>query len=150
MTFDPAVVSYREMLDVFFATHDPTTLNRQGNDVGTQYRSAIFYHSPEQKRVAEEAIAELSAAAHLATGPIVTEVDAARRLLPGRGVPPGLLPQQPEQGYCQAVVAPEGGQVPQALRRPAQGLTLQSPGWCGRGPFFPHYLFMATVLRSFS
>ena len=63
VTFDPAVVSYRELLEVFFAIHDPTTLNRQGADVGTQYRSAIFYHSPEQKKVAEEVIAELNGGA---------------------------------------------------------------------------------------
>src|SRR5580700_426840 len=61
VTFDPAVVSFRDILDVFFATHDPTTRNRQGPDVGTQYRSAIFYHTPEQKRIAEERIAELNA-----------------------------------------------------------------------------------------
>src|SRR5215469_15368193 len=59
ITFDPAVISFREILDVFFATHDPTTLNRQGADVGTQYRSAIFYHTPEQQRVAEERITDL-------------------------------------------------------------------------------------------
>src|SRR5947209_14082343 len=62
VTFDPAVLPYRDVLEVFFALHDPTTLNRQGGDVGTQYRSAIFYHSPEQKRVAEQTISELSAA----------------------------------------------------------------------------------------
>src|ERR1700675_4886386 len=62
VTFDPSVTTLREILDVFFAIHDPTTLNRQGNDVGTQYRSAIFYHSPEQKAVAEKLIAELTAA----------------------------------------------------------------------------------------
>src|SRR5207253_3391480 len=61
VTFDPAVITFREILDVFFATHDPTTLNRQGPDVGTQYRSAVFYHSPEQTRIAEERIAELNA-----------------------------------------------------------------------------------------
>src|SRR3712207_1688673 len=73
VTFDPEVVSYREILEVFFTIHDPTTLNRQGADVGTQYRSAIFYHDEEQKRVAEEVIAELEAR-HLWADPIVTEV----------------------------------------------------------------------------
>src|SRR5438105_2926564 len=62
VTFDPSVISYREVLEVFFGTHDPTTLNRQGMDVGTQYRSAIFYHSPDQQKVAEQTIAELNAA----------------------------------------------------------------------------------------
>src|SRR3954454_9004636 len=76
VTFDPAVVSYSDILDVFFAIHDPTTLNRQGNDVGTQYRSAIFYHSAEQKQAAEAKIADLSAAG-LFDRPIVTEVTAA-------------------------------------------------------------------------
>src|SRR4051794_40153549 len=73
VTFDPAVVSFEDILNVFFAIHDPTTLNRQGNDVGTQYRSAIYYHSPEQKRVAEAKIAELTAA-QLFDAPIVTEI----------------------------------------------------------------------------
>src|SRR5262249_51265113 len=73
VAFDPRMISYREILEVFFATHDPTTLNRQGADVGTQYRSAIFYHSPEQKETAEKTIAELNAA-NLWGRPIVTEV----------------------------------------------------------------------------
>jgi peptide-methionine (S)-S-oxide reductase len=76
LTFDPEVVSYRDLLAVFFVIHDPTTLNRQGNDVGTQYRSAIFYHSDEQKRDAEEVIRDL-AAQKLFSAPIVTEVAPA-------------------------------------------------------------------------
>ena len=78
VTFDPDVVSYRDLLGVFFAIHDPTTLNRQGNDVGTQYRSAIFYHSDEQKRDAEEVIRNLTAE-KLFSAPIVTEVAPASR-----------------------------------------------------------------------
>src|SRR5690606_6069432 len=73
VTFDPQVISYREILEVFFTLHDPTTLNRQGNDIGPQYRSVIFYHSPEQKAIAEAVIAELDAAG-LWPNPIVTEV----------------------------------------------------------------------------
>jgi peptide-methionine (S)-S-oxide reductase len=73
VTFDPAVVSYRDLLAVFFTIHDPTTLNRQGNDVGTQYRSAIFFHSPEQRTAADEVIAKISAQG-LWSDPIVTEV----------------------------------------------------------------------------
>src|SRR5437762_7787812 len=73
ITFDPQVVSFSDLLDVFFTIHDPTTLNRQGNDIGTQYRSAIFYHSPEQKATAEKVIARLNAE-HLWNAPIVTEV----------------------------------------------------------------------------
>src|SRR3954466_16121814 len=78
VTFDPSVVSYREILEVFFATHDPTTLNRQGADVGTQYRSAVYYHTPEQKRVAEEVIAELTRE-DVWGRPIVTEVAPLER-----------------------------------------------------------------------
>jgi peptide-methionine (S)-S-oxide reductase len=76
VTFDPAIVSYREILEVFFTIHDPTTLNRQGNDIGTQYRSAIFHHSPEQERVAREVIASLTTG-NLWRDPIVTEVAPA-------------------------------------------------------------------------
>src|SRR3712207_3374486 len=73
VTYDPRAIAYRDLLEVFFTIHDPTTLNRQGADVGTQYRSAIFYQTPEQKRVAEEVITELNAA-HVWDAPIVTEV----------------------------------------------------------------------------
>ena len=78
VTFDPAELEYRDLLSVFFAIHDPTTLNRQGNDAGTQYRSAIFYHSEEQKRAAEEVIGQLTAE-KLFGRPIVTEVTPASR-----------------------------------------------------------------------
>src|SRR5437764_14410356 len=81
VTFDPRVVSFREILEIFFAIHDPTTLNRQGADVGTQYRSAIFYHSPEQKAAAEEVIASLTAAG-LWDAPVVTEVVPAPEFYP--------------------------------------------------------------------
>ena len=76
ITFDPATISFRELLEVFFATHDPTTLNRQGADVGTQYRSAVFYTSDEQKRVAEEVVRELTTAQTFAS-PIVTQLESA-------------------------------------------------------------------------
>ena len=81
VTFDPSVVSFREILEVFFDIHDPTTLNRQGADVGTQYRSAIFYHSPEQKAAAEQMIRELEDA-HTWARPIVTEVTPFTRFYP--------------------------------------------------------------------
>jgi peptide-methionine (S)-S-oxide reductase len=106
VTFDPAVLSYRDLLDVFFATHDPTTLNRQGPDVGTQYRSAIFYHTPEQKQVAEARIAELNAEG-IWDAPIVTEVVPLRRFYPGEVYHQGYFRSHPTQPYCQAVVAPK-------------------------------------------
>jgi peptide-methionine (S)-S-oxide reductase len=106
VTFDPAVVSFCDILDVFFATHDPTTLNRQGPDVGTQYRSAIFYHSPEQKRVAEERIAELNAAG-IWDRPIVTEVIPSQAFYPAEDYHQGYYRGHPYQGYCQAIVSPK-------------------------------------------
>lgn len=104
--FDPAVVSYREVLDVFFGTHDPTTLNRQGPDAGTQYRSAIFYHSPEQKRVAEERIAELNGAG-IWDRPIVTQVVSLQTFYPAEDYHQGYFRAHPGQPYCQAVVSPK-------------------------------------------
>jgi peptide-methionine (S)-S-oxide reductase len=106
VTFDPAVVSFRDVLDVFFGTHDPTTLNRQGPDVGTQYRSAIFYQSPEQKRVAEERIAELNAAG-IWDAPIITEVVPLQAFYPAEGYHQGYFQANPRQPYCQAVVGPK-------------------------------------------
>jgi peptide-methionine (S)-S-oxide reductase len=106
VTFDPAVVSYREILDVFFATHDPTTLNRQGNDVGTQYRSVIFYHSAEQKRTAEEKVAQLTAD-EVFEGPIVTEVAPLDRFYKAEGYHQGYFRTNPAQPYCQFVVSPK-------------------------------------------
>ena len=104
--FDPAVISYRDILDVFFATHDPTTLNRQGPDVGTQYRSAIFYHTPEQKQVAEKAIAELIADG-IWDRPIITEVAALTAFYPAEDYHQGYFRGHPGQGYCQAIISPK-------------------------------------------
>ena len=106
VTYDPAVVSFADLLDVFFTIHDPTTLNRQGNDVGTQYRSAIFYHTPEQKQAAEAKIAELTAA-QLFDRPIVTEVAAAGPFYRAEDYHQGYFRAHPEQGYCTFVVAPK-------------------------------------------
>jgi peptide-methionine (S)-S-oxide reductase len=106
VTFDPALVSLREVLDVFFAIHDPTTLNRQGADVGTQYRSAIFYHSPAQQHVAEQTIAELNAA-KIWERPIVTDVVPLKTFFPAEDYHQGYFRNHPGQGYCQAVVAPK-------------------------------------------
>jgi peptide-methionine (S)-S-oxide reductase len=106
LTLDPQVISYREILQVFFAIHDPTTLNRQGADVGTQYRSAIFYHSAEQKATAEQVIAELSAE-KLWPAPIVTQVVPFETLYPAEDYHQEYFARNPEQGYCQIVVAPK-------------------------------------------
>jgi len=106
ITFDPAIVSFRELLEVFFVIHDPTTLNRQGNDAGTQYRSAIFYHSPEQKAVAEEVISNLNAA-KLWSGPIVTEVTPASTFYVAEDYHQEYFARNPAQPYCMFVVAPK-------------------------------------------
>ena len=106
VTFDPAVVSFSDILNVFFAIHDPTTLNRQGNDVGTQYRSAIFYHSPEQEQAAKAKIAELTAA-QLFDRPIVTEVTAAGPFYKAEDYHQGYFQANPGQPYCQYVVSPK-------------------------------------------
>ncbi len=106
VTFDPAVVSFRELLEVFFVIHDPTTLNRQGNDAGTQYRSAIFYHTPQQKADAESVIARLGAA-KLWNGPIVTELAPAAAFYMAEGYHQEYFARNPYQPYCQAVVAPK-------------------------------------------
>ncbi|HXV10602.1 MAG TPA: peptide-methionine (S)-S-oxide reductase MsrA [Burkholderiales bacterium] len=106
ITFDPAVISFKELLEVFFVIHDPTTMNRQGNDVGTQYRSAIFFHSPEQKAVAEETIARLNAE-KLWNGPIVTEVVPASTLYVAEDYHQEYFARNPAQPYCMFVVAPK-------------------------------------------
>jgi peptide-methionine (S)-S-oxide reductase len=106
VTFDPTVVSFKEILDVFFVIHDPTTLNRQGNDVGTQYRSAIFYHSAEQKSSAEQVIANLNAAG-IHDDPIVTEVVAASRFYVAENYHQEYFRRNPAQPYCAYVVRPK-------------------------------------------
>lgn len=106
LTFDPDVVSFKELLNVFFTIHDPTTLNRQGADVGTQYRSAIFYHSPEQKATAEQVIAEINAQ-KLWNAPIVTEVTPTETFYPAEDYHQEYFVNHPNQGYCQIVIAPK-------------------------------------------
>jgi len=104
ITFDPGAVSFRELLEVFFVIHDPTTLNRQGNDAGTQYRSAIFFHSAEQKRVAEEVIAELTKRG-IYDDPIVTEITPATTFWMGEAYHQEYFARNPAQPYCMWVVA---------------------------------------------
>lgn len=104
LTFDPNVVSYRDILEVFFTIHDPTTLNRQGNDSGTQYRSVIYYHTPEQEATARQVIAAM---AHVWDAPIVTELSPATTYYPAEGYHQNYFRQNPYQGYCAFVVAPK-------------------------------------------
>lgn len=104
VTFDPEIVSYREILEIFFTIHDPTTPNRQGNDVGTQYRSAIYYHSPEQQDTAKHVIAEM---ANVWDAPIVTELSPAGPYYKAEEYHQNYFRQHPLQGYCAFVVAPK-------------------------------------------
>lgn len=106
VTFDSDVVSFREILQVFFTIHDPTTLNRQGADVGTQYRSAIFYHTPEQQEIAEEVITEIEAE-KIWDNPIVTEVTALDVFYPAEDYHQEYYENNPNQGYCMVVIAPK-------------------------------------------
>jgi peptide-methionine (S)-S-oxide reductase len=106
VTFDPTQISYRDLLEVFFTIHDPTTLNRQGADVGTQYRSAIFYHSPEQKAIAEQVIGELNAE-KIWNRPIVTELTPFTSFYPAEDYHQEYFTNNPFQPYCQIVIAPK-------------------------------------------
>jgi peptide-methionine (S)-S-oxide reductase len=106
IAYDPNVISYRDLLDVFFTVHDPTTEDRQGADVGPQYRSIILYHSPEQKAAAEQAIAELDAKRVWHT-PIVTEVVPLETFYPAEAYHQDYFEQNPRQRYCQIVIAPK-------------------------------------------
>lgn len=115
VTFDPQVVSFREILEVFFTVHDPTTLNRQGADVGTQYRSVIFYHDEEQRRVAEEVIREMDAE-KLWDRPIVTEVAPFETFYEAEDYHQEYFRLNGSQPYCRAVVAPKVAKFRQYYR----------------------------------
>ena len=104
VTFDPSLLSYREILDVFFTIHDPTTLNRQGNDRGTQYRSVIFYHSEDQKIIALES---KIAAQALWESPIVTEISLLENFYPAESYHQNYFKDNPNQPYCSIVIAPK-------------------------------------------
>jgi len=106
ITFDPHVVSFKELLEVFFTIHDPTTPNRQGGDIGTQYRSAIFYHSPEQRETAAQVIAELDAA-RVWNAPIVTEVSPLPDYYPAEKYHQEYFQNNASQPYCRAVIEPK-------------------------------------------
>jgi peptide-methionine (S)-S-oxide reductase len=102
--FDPAQISLREVLEIFFVVHDPTTLNRQGNDVGTQYRSGIYVHTPEQERIAREVVAEVNAKVG---GRVVTEIEPERDYWRAEDYHQHYFANHPGQGYCAFVVAPK-------------------------------------------
>lgn len=123
ISFDPAVISFRELLEVFFAIHDPTTLNRQGADVGPQYRSAIFYHTDEQRAIAEGAIADLEAAG-VWDAPIVTEVTPLTTFYAAEDYHQEYYVRNPNQGYCRMVIAPKVAKLRkhylERLKDPAQ------------------------------
>jgi peptide-methionine (S)-S-oxide reductase len=106
LTFDPDQISFQEILEVFFTIHDPTTLNRQGADVGTQYRSAIFYHSEEQQQIAEQVIADLEKQ-KIWGDPIVTQVAPFEVFYPAEDYHQEYFANNPYQPYCQMVVAPK-------------------------------------------
>ncbi len=111
--FDPSIVSLRQLLQVFFAIHDPTTLNRQGNDVGTQYRSGIYTHSAEQSEVAREVLAEAQAAWE---GRVVTELQPLATYTPAEAYHQRYFENHPDAGYCAFVVAPKVAKFQQAFR----------------------------------
>ena len=106
ITYDPKVISYADLLEAFFRSHDPTSLNRQGNDVGTQYRSVIYYYNDSQKTLAETAKAELDKSGAYAK-PIVTEITKAPTFYPAEDYHQNYFANNPDQGYCAFVIAPK-------------------------------------------
>jgi len=106
ITYDPQIVTFRDLLDIFFTIHDPTTPNRQGADIGTQYRSAIFYHTPEQRADAEAAVAAYNAAG-IWNAPIVTEIAPLEAFYPAEAYHQEYFVRNPAAGYCRAVIAPK-------------------------------------------
>jgi len=106
ITFDPKIISFAEILEVFFATHDPTTLNRQGNDIGTQYRSVIFYHNEEQKKIAEKVLSLLEKD-KVYDNPVVTEITPFSNFYLAEDYHNNYFEQNPAQPYCQFVIAPK-------------------------------------------
>ncbi len=120
LVFDPALISLREVLEIFFVIHDPTTLNRQGNDVGTQYRSGIYTSNPEQQAVAQGVIAEM-AASGVYRQPIVTEVLPLANYSPAEDYHQDFFARNPGQGYCVAVAAPKVAKFRKTFARLARG-----------------------------
>ena len=116
LVYDPAQISTRELLEIFFVIHDPTTLNRQGNDVGTQYRSGIYFTTPEQQQVAQALIAELNAAQAFGR-PLVTEVEPLANYSAAEDYHQDFFERNPYQGYCMAVAAPKVAKFRQTFAR---------------------------------
>lgn len=115
LTYDPAIISYVELLEIFFKTHDPTTLNRQGADVGTQYRSAVFFHTEEQRKLAEEIIVALDKE-KIWKNPIVTEVTAFSNFYPAEEYHQEYFDNNSGQGYCRMVIQPKVEKFEQVFR----------------------------------
>ena len=127
ITFDPQLISFKELLQLFFTVHDPTTLNRQGPDVGTQYRSAIFYHTPAQKATAEQVIKEMTAA-QIWPSPIVTEVTPFSAFYKAEDYHQEYFKFNGEQPYCRAVVAPKVAKFRKQFRERLKGTQSVSLG----------------------
>jgi peptide-methionine (S)-S-oxide reductase len=106
ITFDPRVISFEKLLEIFFTIHDPTTLNRQGHDVGTQYRSIILYHSPEQRAIAERTVERLTKE-RIWDAPIVTQIEPLTAFYPAEEYHQDYFARNPGQPYCQVVIAPK-------------------------------------------
>ncbi|MBK5205223.1 MAG: peptide-methionine (S)-S-oxide reductase MsrA [Polaromonas sp.] len=120
LVYDPAQISTREVLEIFFVIHDPTTLNRQGNDAGTQYRSGLYFSSPEQESVAREVIAEMTASG-VYSRPIVTEVVPVSHYWPAEDYHQDFFERNPGQGYCMAVAAPKVAKFRKTFARLQKG-----------------------------
>ena len=116
ITFDPNVISFKEVLQIFFSTHDPTTLNRQGPDIGSQYRSVIFYHNNQQKEIAEQVIKELSEE-KIFDAPIVTQVVPLETVYKAEDYHKEYFKRHPEQPYCRVVIAPKVAKLRQLYLR---------------------------------
>jgi peptide-methionine (S)-S-oxide reductase len=106
ITFDPDAISYKEIIRIFFSTHDPTTLNRQGPDVGTQYRSVIFYHDDQQRAIAEQVVKDI-AEEEIFNAPIVTQLEKLRAFFEAEDYHKDYFKRHPEQPYCTVVIAPK-------------------------------------------
>lgn len=115
ITFDRGIVSFRDILEVFFATHDPTTLNRQGDDVGTQYRSVIFYHTSEQKAITRKLIEELDNA-RMCDAPIVTQVEPFKAFFKAENYHKDYFKRNPEKPYCKLVIAPKIAKLRKSIK----------------------------------